>query len=130
MAAISRRRRVLSRQKFTATVDPITHAVSNISLQGNQQAPDANESGWKDTVRINPGEVVRLTAKFDKPGEYVWHCHILSHEDNEMMRPLIVQAQTPLLVSVIAEPATFATAPLESWLAQDVLTLEPSATVL
>jgi spore coat protein A len=122
--------RVLGRQKFTATVDPVTHAVSNITVQGNQQAPDANEAGWKDTVRINPGEVLRLTAKFDKPGKYVWHCHILSHEDNEMMRPLIVQAQTTSLVSVIAEPGTFAAAPLESWLTQDVLTLEPSATVL
>jgi spore coat protein A len=34
-----------------------------------------------------PGEVTRVIAKFDRPGRYVWHCHILSHEDHEMMRP-------------------------------------------
>lgn len=49
-----------------------------------------NEQGWKDTVIANPGEVTRLLANFDLAGQYVWHCHILEHEDNEMMRPLIV----------------------------------------
>jgi spore coat protein A, manganese oxidase len=34
-----------------------------------------------------PGEVTRLRAKFDNPGQFVWHCHIVEHEDNEMMRP-------------------------------------------
>ena len=38
----------------------------------------------------NPGEVTRLIATFDLAGNYVWHCHILEHEDNEMMRPLVV----------------------------------------
>ena len=37
-----------------------------------------------------PGEVTRVIAKFDRPGEYVWHCHILSHEDHEMMRRFFV----------------------------------------
>ncbi|MDJ0801088.1 MAG: multicopper oxidase domain-containing protein [Calothrix sp. MO_167.B12] len=46
-----------------------------------------NEKGWKDTVVANPGEVTRVIAKFDRRGRYVWHCHILSHEDHEMMRP-------------------------------------------
>jgi spore coat protein A len=36
---------------------------------------------------MNPGEVTRLIARFDRPGLYVWHCHILEHEDHEMMRP-------------------------------------------
>ncbi len=36
---------------------------------------------------VAPGEMVSLAAEFDLPGEYVWHCHILSHEDHEMMRP-------------------------------------------
>ena len=50
--------------------------------------PDANETGWKDTVRAAPGAVTRIIVPFDGyPGRYVWHCHILEHEDNEMMRP-------------------------------------------
>ena len=53
--------------------------------------PDANEMGWKDTVRANPGEVTRIIMKWETyDGDYVWHCHILEHEDHEMMRPLKV----------------------------------------
>ena len=61
-----------------------------------------NERGWKDTVRALPGEVTRIQVRFAptdggdfpfdataKPG-YVWHCHILEHEDNEMMRPYVL----------------------------------------
>jgi len=48
------------------------------------------EAGPKDTLQTNPGEITKLKAYFDIPGLYVWHCHILSHEDNEMMRPLCV----------------------------------------
>ena len=77
---------------------------------GAPQPPAPNENGWKDTVRMNPGEVTRILARFapqdtpanrvdgqypfspgDGPG-YVWHCHILEHEDNEMMRPLRVRS--------------------------------------
>jgi FtsP/CotA-like multicopper oxidase with cupredoxin domain len=49
--------------------------------------PEAWENGWKDTVIAYPGEVTRVRMKFDTPGQYVWHCHIVEHEDNEMMRP-------------------------------------------
>jgi spore coat protein A len=52
--------------------------------------PDPWEIGWKDTFQSLPGTVTRIRAKFDLPGLYVWHCHILSHEENDMMRPLIV----------------------------------------
>lgn len=45
------------------------------------------ETGPKDTVIAYPGEITRVKARFDLPGFYVWHCHILEHEDNEMMRP-------------------------------------------
>jgi FtsP/CotA-like multicopper oxidase with cupredoxin domain len=45
------------------------------------------EAGWKDTVTAYPGEVTRVKMKFENAGQYVWHCHIVSHEDNEMMRP-------------------------------------------
>jgi spore coat protein A, manganese oxidase len=55
--------------------------------------PDPNEAGWKDTVRASPGASTRIIVKFDGyAGRYVWHCHILEHEDNEMMRPYEVVA--------------------------------------
>jgi spore coat protein A, manganese oxidase len=49
--------------------------------------PEAWENGWKDTVVAYPGQVTRLRLKFTNPGQFVWHCHIVEHEDNEMMRP-------------------------------------------
>ena len=53
------------------------------------------ESGWKDTILCPPGEVTRIIAHFDGvPGKYVWHCHTLEHEDNEMMRPLLLRNTT------------------------------------
>jgi FtsP/CotA-like multicopper oxidase with cupredoxin domain len=48
------------------------------------------ENAPKDMVTALPGHVTRIKATFDKPGRYVWHCHILSHEDHEMMRVLHV----------------------------------------
>jgi spore coat protein A, manganese oxidase len=48
------------------------------------------EAGFKDMVVAYPGEITTVRTKFDIPGLYVWHCHILEHEDNEMMRPLVV----------------------------------------
>jgi spore coat protein A len=51
----------------------------------------ANERGWKDTVRVDPGEMVTVGATFDGyTGRYVYHCHILEHEDRDMMRPFVV----------------------------------------
>ena len=76
-------------------------------IPGTERAPDANELGWKETVRMNPGEVTTVIMKFDLPvlpagmgdpvsprtggHEYVYHCHILEHEEHDMMRPLIVR---------------------------------------
>lgn len=48
------------------------------------------EHGPKDTVIAYPGEITRIAATFDLEGQFVWHCHILEHEDNEMMKPLVV----------------------------------------
>ena len=71
---------------------------------GAAKPPDPNEQGFKDTIRANPGEITRIVAKFPTVAEagfnpdatytnaagqtlqgYVWHCHILEHEDNDMM---------------------------------------------
>ena len=57
--------------------------------------PEAWESGFKDTVIAYPGEVTRVRALFDTPGQYVWHCHIVEHEDNEMMRPYRIGPAQP-----------------------------------
>jgi FtsP/CotA-like multicopper oxidase with cupredoxin domain len=49
--------------------------------------PEPWETGLKDTVIAYPGQVTRVRVRFDTPGQFVWHCHIVEHEDNEMMRP-------------------------------------------
>jgi hypothetical protein len=56
------------------------------SLAGSNE-PLFPETGYKDTVIAYPGEITRIKAKFDLHGLFVWHCHIVEHEDNEMMRP-------------------------------------------
>ena len=61
----------------------------------NAEDPAPNEDGWKDTFILPPGYMARVIAKFDRPGRYVWHCHILSHEDHEMMRPYEVVEAVP-----------------------------------
>jgi spore coat protein A len=59
-----------------------------LHFMGPPQAPDPNEAGWKDTVRADSHMVTRIIVPFTGfTGRYVWHCHILEHEDNEMMRP-------------------------------------------
>jgi FtsP/CotA-like multicopper oxidase with cupredoxin domain len=73
--------------------------INRVGWDGSLRQPDANEVGWKDTVQMNPGEVTIIRIRFlqqngaaypfdptQGPG-YVWHCHIVDHEDNEMMRP-------------------------------------------
>jgi len=49
--------------------------------------PEPWETGFKDTVIAYPGQVTRVRLRFNVAGQYVWHCHIVEHEDNEMMRP-------------------------------------------
>jgi len=81
---------LINRQDFSAVADVTTGALSGISFMGDPVLPELDEKGWKDTWVTYPGQVTRVIAKFDLAGKYVWHCHILSHEDHEMMRPLIV----------------------------------------
>lgn len=91
---------VLSRQPFDVEGFDGTPAFTAPPRRG-----DLNEHGWKETVRMNPGECTTVIMKFDLPStpfaipesnrtgghEYVWHCHILEHEEHDMMRPLVVK---------------------------------------
>jgi spore coat protein A len=108
---------VIQRAKFDASMPTFA------PISGTERLPDANEIGWKETVRmngVNPitnrGEVTTVIVKFDLPkvpftvnpstrdaipaqgNEYVWHCHILEHEEHDMMRPLVVVGPSPLAV--------------------------------
>jgi spore coat protein A, manganese oxidase len=67
-------------------LDPVT-----LQPVGGPTPALPSEQGYKDTVIAYPGQVTRIRATFDRTGEYVWHCHIVEHEDNEMMRPLVVK---------------------------------------
>ncbi|MCW5599030.1 MAG: multicopper oxidase domain-containing protein [Nitrosomonas sp.] len=58
-----------------------------VELDGPIIPPKPWESGLKDTVTVYPGQVTRVKATFSNAGQFVWHCHIVEHEDNEMMRP-------------------------------------------
>ena len=68
-------------------LDEDGEVVQPIQLTGSITPPEPSENGWKDTVIAYPGQVTRLRLQFTNPGQFVWHCHIVEHEDNEMMRP-------------------------------------------
>lgn len=99
---------ILSRQSF----DPITYgattaigAAATPTLMGPARGPEATEIGWKETVKMHPGEITTVIMKLALPAvpfvvplsprtgghEYVWHCHILEHEEHDMMRTLVVK---------------------------------------
>ncbi|HEY5477707.1 MAG TPA: multicopper oxidase, partial [Tepidiformaceae bacterium] len=115
--------RVLSRQKFDGAAyvkialgTSAPYPSAKKFLKGSLRGPDANERGWKDTVKMNSNEVTRILVRFapqDAPASvtpgvnafpfdptasgpgspgYVWHCHMLENEENDMMRPLVIQA--------------------------------------
>jgi spore coat protein A len=81
------------RTAFPAGIDPTPFAA------GPMRPAGPTERGFKDTVKANPGEFTTIRAKFDlpegvnAPQTYVYHCHILEHEDNDMMRPFVVSPQ-------------------------------------
>jgi bilirubin oxidase len=78
---------------FTEDAHPIHlhlvqfEVVDRQPFDGTSRPPESWEAGPKDTVIAYPEEITRIKARFDLPGRYVWHCHIVEHEDNEMMRP-------------------------------------------
>jgi spore coat protein A, manganese oxidase len=86
--------RVLDRQAFagTAAATVMSNGWEGVKLQpgatrtGAAVPAPATEQGWKDTVICPPGEVTRVVAQFNKAGSFVYHCHILSHEEHDMMR--------------------------------------------
>jgi spore coat protein A len=61
--------------------------VQPVRLSGAPRLPEPTETGFKDTVIAYPGAVTRIRAQFTNSGQFAWHCHIVEHEDNEMMRP-------------------------------------------
>ncbi len=91
---------IISRQPFNVS----KYNGGAPAFTGPARPPDPNEQGWKETVRMNPGEVTTVYIPFKLPtvpftvppsprtggNEYVWHCHILEHEEHDMMRPLVV----------------------------------------
>ncbi len=81
---------VLGRKVFTdADFDEEGNYLFN---QDSLPPPLDYEIGPKDTVRTDPGQVTSIIMHFKEHyGDYVWHCHILEHEDNDMMRPMIVE---------------------------------------
>jgi spore coat protein A len=76
---------ILDRRRF----DPFDYQNGGkIRYTGPIVPPSPSEAGWKDTVRADSKMVTRIIVKFEGyAGRYVWHCHLLEHEDNEMMRP-------------------------------------------
>jgi FtsP/CotA-like multicopper oxidase with cupredoxin domain len=82
---------VVNRQDITIDEDSQQVAV----VAGTETPPEPWESGFKDTVIAYPGQVTRIRVKFDVPGQFVWHCHIVEHEDNEMMRPYRIGPKQP-----------------------------------
>jgi spore coat protein A len=92
---------IISRQSFNMS----NYRGGAPTFTGPARPPELYERGWKETVRANPGEVTTVYLPFKLPSvpftvppsprtggnEYVWHCHILEHEEHDMMRPLVVQ---------------------------------------
>jgi spore coat protein A len=79
---------LLDRRPFDLSVYQLT---GKIVFTGPSLSIAENELGWKDTVRVDPLTITRIIVKFEGyAGRYVWHCHLLEHEDNEMMRPYVI----------------------------------------
>jgi spore coat protein A len=87
--------RILNRQNFTGAVQEknmangwfgVKFITPPVLSRGQATPAPAAEQGWKDTVVCPPGQVTRVQVTFDRPGKYVYHCHILGHEEHDMMR--------------------------------------------
>ncbi len=76
-------------------VDAEEEVIQPIQLDGNITLPEPWETGVKDTLVAYPRQVTRIKMTFTNPGQFVWHCHIVEHEDNEMMRPYRIGPEQP-----------------------------------
>jgi FtsP/CotA-like multicopper oxidase with cupredoxin domain len=76
-------------------LNPEGEVASPLKLDRIVTQPETWETGVKDTVVSYPGQVTRVRMKFGTPGQYAWHCHIVEHEDNEMMRPYRIGPKQP-----------------------------------
>jgi len=84
---------ILDRRRFDFNLYETTRQIRYLS---DPELPEPNEAGWKDVVRAHSLMVTRIIVRFEGyAGRYVWHCHNLEHEDNEMMRPYDVLPDTP-----------------------------------
>ncbi|OXM65076.1 multicopper oxidase family protein [Amycolatopsis vastitatis] len=81
----------LFRRSFTTTFDPAAERTTT-AIKGFTDVPlEKYEEGWKDTIIVNPGQWVSVAGRFGGgTGEFMFHCHILDHEDEGMMRPFVV----------------------------------------
>ena len=122
---------LVSRQKVGMTVDDSGGNFTVNGLIGQPTGPAANEAGWKDTVQMNPGEVTTIRVKFDLPGKYVWHCHILEHEEHDMMRYFLVNSTgtlptTTANMSLATNSATLTSQPVSTL---DQMALSPDVLI-
>jgi len=109
---------------------------------GAPRGPEPNEMGWKETVQMHPGEVTSVIFKWDmaavpfdvpfsnrnmgtalapiiaQANEFVWHCHILEHEEHDMMRPLVITGKNPQRPNIVP---TFASATVTGAVAAPIL---------
>ena len=88
---------VVNREPALQLLDPFNGTLLGakpVNVAAQRRAALPSELGFKDTVISYPGEITRVKAYFDTQGLYVWHCHIVEHEDNEMMVPYCIDATT------------------------------------
>jgi len=84
---------IVSREEIEEIEETRGVSEEKVDEEEDIRGPEPSETGFKDTVIAYPGEITRVKVLFDLPGLYVWHCHILEHEDNEMMRPMFITAK-------------------------------------
>ncbi|HTW49047.1 MAG TPA: multicopper oxidase [Acidobacteriaceae bacterium] len=83
---------ILERQGY----DTAAFTRGKLQFVGSPRPPAPGEAGWKDTAVVNPNDVLTILVRFEGyTGRYVFHCHMLEHEDNDMMRPYEVVAAHP-----------------------------------
>ena len=86
---------VLGRQALQTDDEDGEELSEPLAPVGPSIPPKPWETGFKDTVIAYPGQITIVRATFNGPGQFAWHCHIVEHEDNEMMRPFRIGPEQP-----------------------------------